>query len=69
MPNSDRCAICSTLLIAKEASHGTSAARAPRTNGPRITPVARNPNTGLICSLANSGTITPAVPRKSSSSL
>jgi hypothetical protein len=44
------------------ASQGTSFAKTPRPNGPRTTPAARNPNTGLNFSRPNSGTITPAWP-------
>ena len=62
-PNSAMGAICPTSVMETAESQDTSLARAPRPNGPRTTPAARNPKTGLNFSRPNSGTITPAVAR------
>jgi hypothetical protein len=68
-PNSAMGAICPTSVMETAESQDTSLARAPRPNGPRTMPAARNPKTGLTFSRPKSGTITPAVARNSSSSL
>ena len=68
-PSSDNWASWAGSRMVIQDSQGAASANRPRPSGPRTTPAARQPSTGLIFNRLTRGTMTPAAARKTTRSL